>query len=699
MIKLKTLKKVISILLLSVFAGMLFAQETTYSAGLKIPADRARTADEGFAAEEFRRGVQAYYKGAFNEAVVQFEKALSYLPDDNLILEWLGKSYYKTGLEGNALSYWQTSSDNGYGGLLLQNKIEIVRERRITGDSEEKLMRLTEVGSFPGTNQSEYTKKPVMVFNGPVSVLTNTDGTFWVTAYNSNELLKMNMNGFVTNRITGPLAGGFDRPLDIVRHGDELLVSEVAGDRVAVLDSKGHFQRYIGSKGRGTGCFIGPQYIACDASGRIYVTDMGNRRVDVFDKEGNGLFFFGKKSDDFKGLKYPTGIAVIGESVFVADEDDGAIYEFDTAGNYIRQLVEEKTFNKPESLKLWNNNLIVSDMNRIVAVSSDTGAMFELARTGNAPSRVTAAVPDINNNMIVTDLTSNEIYVMSKVQELVGGLFVQIENVDSSSFPNVVVEIKVENRHRQPIVGLQLDNFYLKENNRPVSGLRYVGSASNNDIADITIVIDRNLDTRAYSGEIETAVREIAKAMNDRGTLRVITAGAVAVTEYTGKPDGVKDFSIDALKNPLSDNVTTDLAIRLAANNLINAEKKRAVIFITNGKINEKAFSKYTLSEISSYLNNNSIIFSMVQINQGAPAYEYDYLLNNTSGDAYYVFRPEGLGSIVKDILDVPQGVYQLSYTSTLPTNFGENYLPVEAEVYLLNRSGRDETGYFAPLK
>lgn len=97
-IKLKTLKKVISILLLSVFAGMLFAQETTYSAGLKIPADRARTADEGFAAEEFRRGVQAYYKGAFNEAVVQFEKALSYLPDDNLILEWLGKSYYKTGL-------------------------------------------------------------------------------------------------------------------------------------------------------------------------------------------------------------------------------------------------------------------------------------------------------------------------------------------------------------------------------------------------------------------------------------------------------------------------------------------------------------------------------------------------------------------------------------------------------------------------
>jgi len=40
-----------------------------------------------------------------------------------------------------------------------------------------------------------------------------------------------------------------------------------------------------------------------------------------------------------------------------------------------------------------------------------------------------------------------------------------------------------------------------------------------------------------------------------------------------------------------------------------------------------------------------------------------------------------------------------LSYVSTLPTNFGENYLPLETEVYLLNRSGRDESGYFAPLQ
>lgn len=694
------LKKLLS----SVFCGLLlcsaaFSQETTYTAGMTTTEDRMRTSDEGFASEEFRRGVQAFYKGSFNESIVQFEKALSYMPDDNLILEWLGKAYYRAGLEGNALSYWQTAADNGYGGLLLQNKIEIVRERRITGDSEEKLMRITEVGSFPGENSNQFTKEPVMVFSGPISVLPNTNGTFWVAAYNSNEVFLMNMNGLIIQRVTGPLMGGFDRPMDIVRCGDKLLVSESAGDRIAVLNSNGHFEKYIGSKGRGVGGLVGPQYLAVDSSERIYVTDIGNRRVDVFDSEGNALFYFGGAQPGFKGLKYPTGIAVNDYSVYVADEDSGAVYEFDHSGNFLRQLVEEGTFKKPEALKFWNDNIITCDVNRIVGISVENGSLFEYARTGNGPGRLTAAVPDVNNNIIVADLVSNELYVMSKVQELVGGLFVQIEQIDSSNFPEVVVEVKVENRHRQPLVGLQQENFYIRENNRPVSKLKYIGSVSNNTSADITIIIDRSNSTKAYTGEIETAVKEIAASMGNSGTLRVVSAGSIPVTEYVGGPDGVKDFSIGALKNPMSSQVSMDLAIRLAANDLINAQKKRAIIIVSDGKIMDTSFNKYNLTEITSYLNNNSINMSLVQLNQAAADYEYDYLMQNTRGDIYYVFRPEGLGKIVQDIIEIPQGVYQLSYTSSLPTNFGENYLPVEAEVYMLNRSGRDETGYFAPLE
>ncbi len=688
------MKKSAVLLILVLFSSFaLSAQVTTDDAGLRVPADRIRTGNEGFASEEFRRGVQAYYKGAFNEAIVQFEKALAYLPDDNLILDWLGKAYYKAGLEGSALSYWNNASENGYGGLLLENKIEIVRERRVTGDSTDKLMRFSEAGTFPG----EF--KDNLIFSGPVSVQPNYDGTMWVAAYNTNELILLNQNGKVVNRIEGPI-NGFDRPSDILRlHDGTLLVSEHAGDRLALLNNKGRFEKYIGSKGRGTGEIVGPLYLAQDYLERIYVTDYGNRRIDVFDKDGVPVFFFGGASGDFAGLKGPTGIAVVDEQVFVADDQNGCIYEFDRAGNFIRELVEPGTFKKPESVKYWNGSLIVCDSNRVVSVNSDTGALFEYVKTGNAPSRVTSANPDVNGNVIVTDFTANEVYVMSKVQELVGGLFVQIEQIDASKFPNITVELRVENRHRQPVVGLQEENFYLTENMRPVSKLKMLGAASNNTDADITIIIDRSVNASLYSSEIENSVKEVAASMNGSGTLRIVAAGAIPAVEYAGKPDALGDFSLAALKTKQTSSAACDLAIRLASNDLINAAKKRGIILITAGSSSSLTFEKYNLAELSSYMNNNSISFSVIQMDQESLSEELSYVADSTTGNTYYVFRPQGLGDVVKDIIELPQGIYQLSYTSALSTNFGANYLPLEAEVYLLNRSGRDETGYFAPMQ
>ena len=111
----------------------------------------ARTAASGLAEQEFRRGVQAYYRGTFNDAILQFEKALSYLPEENVLLDWLGKSYYRSGVEGAALEHWQYAANEGYGGLLLQNRIEIVRARRLlAGASLDKPVRYTEAGSYAG---------------------------------------------------------------------------------------------------------------------------------------------------------------------------------------------------------------------------------------------------------------------------------------------------------------------------------------------------------------------------------------------------------------------------------------------------------------------------------------------------------------------------------------------------------------------
>ena len=688
------MKKLFALACSGILAAGLFAQANLVDT-MKDPASSSRSPNAGFAEEEFRRGVQSYYRGAYNEAIQEFEKALSYLPGEDTILDWLGKSYYRAGIEGAALQQWQFAADDGYGGLVLQNRIEIVGDRRVTQTEVEYGEHYTESGTYPNMNGT------TLVYSRPISALANPDGSIWVVAYGTNEILHYNVNGLVTSRSQGAL-NGLDRPMDIIRlQSGNLLVSEFAGDRLSLLDPNGKFIKYIGEKGRKEGQVIGPQYLAEDSHGNIYVTDFGNSRVVVFDPDGNGLLHFGGKSVDFAGLKSPTGIAVVNDRIFVADSVYGAIYEFDKAGNFISNLVNEKTLARPESMKVWGDYLILTDNNEIVTVDTETGSKFVNGRTPRGTSQITAAVPDMNGNIIVTDFKGNEIFVMSKMNELVGGFFVQVERVISDSFPKVTMEVRVENRHRQPIVGLDAGNFLVTEGKVPVTDMKVIGAANNNDMADVTLLIDRSYEMEEYEEQVNTAVRELAAAMNGHGKITVISVGDIPVTEYSGSPDNLNTFSTKALKSTYTDAAALDLGIRLAANGLVNAEKKRGIVFLTAGTVSQNAFMKYGLSDLSAYLNNNAISFSTVLVSQTFVDQEIEYITENTTGGTYYVYRAEGLAPVINDLIGLPSGLYQITFTSNYldQTQYGRRYLPIEVETYLLNRSGKDESGYFAPLQ
>jgi sugar lactone lactonase YvrE len=56
---------------------------------------------------------------------------------------------------------------------------------------------------------------------------------------------------------------------------------------VAKADKNGKWLKSWGSKGNKPGEFNTPHSIAADAQGNIFVADRGNRRIQVFDGEGN----------------------------------------------------------------------------------------------------------------------------------------------------------------------------------------------------------------------------------------------------------------------------------------------------------------------------------------------------------------------------------------------------------------------------
>ena len=91
-----------------------------------------------------------------------------------------------------------------------------------------------------------------------------------------------------------PGAGGqqdvFNRPTDVAwDSAGNIYVADGLGNnnRIAKFDKNGKFVRSWGQTGTANGQFRQPRALAIDAQGQVYVADAGNRRIQVFDGDGN----------------------------------------------------------------------------------------------------------------------------------------------------------------------------------------------------------------------------------------------------------------------------------------------------------------------------------------------------------------------------------------------------------------------------
>ena len=105
---------------------------------------------------------------------------------------------------------------------------------------------------------------------------------------------------------------------------------------IQVLNSDLTFSNSFGREGRGKGQFDHPWYIACDRTGKVYVSDFGNHRVQVFTAEGKFLRMFGKYGGGRGELNFPIGVAVdSSDMVYVSDQKNHRVSVFTTEGVFV----------------------------------------------------------------------------------------------------------------------------------------------------------------------------------------------------------------------------------------------------------------------------------------------------------------------------------------------------------------------------
>jgi hypothetical protein len=81
----------------------------------------------------------------------------------------------------------------------------------------------------------------------------------------------------------------FDRPMDVAwdQDGNIYVADGLGNARVAKFDKNGVFIKSWGAKGTEPGKFANVRSIAIDQQGNVYVADGGNKRIQVFDRDGN----------------------------------------------------------------------------------------------------------------------------------------------------------------------------------------------------------------------------------------------------------------------------------------------------------------------------------------------------------------------------------------------------------------------------
>jgi len=185
------------------------------------------------------------------------------------------------------------------------------------------------------------------LYDRPTGLAAAADGTLYVAAAGQSYIFHIDRHGQVLgtwggyqpapegekaapgtfNQIAG-LALGLD---------DSLYAADLWNHRIQKFTLEGEFLLEWGEFGSGNDPyqFWGPRGIAVDAAGRVLVTDTGNKRVVVYDSNGQFVSQIGGEGTGPGQFNEPVGIAVDGEGmVYVADAWNRRIQvlSIDTAG-------------------------------------------------------------------------------------------------------------------------------------------------------------------------------------------------------------------------------------------------------------------------------------------------------------------------------------------------------------------------------
>ena len=185
----------------------------------------------------------------------------------------------------------------------------------------------------------EYGTQPGQ-FNRPRGVAVADDGTIYIADTDNHRIQHVDSSGnvlhiwgsFADSSVGEAPGGTFYEPWGIdVGPDGSVYVADTWNHRIQKFTPDGIFLNSWGYFGQAESIYAmwGPRDVHIDQDGKVFVSDTGNKRILVFDQSGNAITEFGQAGFALGEFDEPVGIASSGTGrLFVADTWNQRIQEF-----------------------------------------------------------------------------------------------------------------------------------------------------------------------------------------------------------------------------------------------------------------------------------------------------------------------------------------------------------------------------------